>query len=97
MNTCIHCGIDFSPREKMHQARVEGRPVGYANECIDCVDSDEVRVTGAMIYTGEGTGELQVNADPRLTKLLNRRRSQTTTHGVNNSNKPIRLYNKKER
>lgn len=91
---CRICEVEFDLKEKQNKARLEGRPMGKINECLECVDSDEVRLTGAMIYTQEGVGEIQVNADPRLTKLLNRRRSQTTTHGVNNSNKPIRIFNK---
>ena len=91
---CRVCEIEFDLKEKQNRARLEGRPMGRINECLECVDSDEVRLTGAMIYTQEGVAEIQVNADPKLTKLLNRRRSQTTTHHVNNSNKPIRIFNK---
>ena len=92
---CKICGIEFDPNEKRARARLMGLPVGKVCECLECVESDEVRVTGAIIYTQEGVGEIQINADPRLTRLLNRRKSQTTTHQVNNGSQPIRIYNKK--
>ena len=91
---CKICGIEFDLNEKKERARLMHLPVGKINECIECVDGDEVRVTGALIYTQDGANEIQINADPNLTKLLNRRKSQTTTHNVNNSNKPIKIYKK---
>ena len=92
---CMHCGMDFDLVAKKQRAKLTGLPVGKICECLECVDSDEVRLTGAMIYAQEGAGEIQINADPRLTKLLNRRYSQTTTHSVNNGSKPTRIYNRK--
>ena len=74
---CVHCGAEFNPREKVQRARQRGLPAGKINECLDCADSDEVRKTGVMIYTGEGMGQVQINADPKLTKLLNTRRWET--------------------
>ena len=95
---CIHCDIEFDPEEKRRQARRAGLPCGKVNECLDCVDSDEVRKTGVMIPTQEGVRELQVNADPRLTKFLNTRRWESTgnTRQFDASGKPIRISNPKK-
>jgi hypothetical protein len=94
---CRICEIEFDIKDKFRQARLENRPMGRIDECLDCVEEDEVRVTGVMIPTDEGVRSLQINADPKLTQFLNTRRWETTgnTHQHDGGNKPIKIQNTK--
>lgn len=93
---CIHCEIEFDPRDKRRQALLEGRPMGRINECIDCAESDVVRVTGVMLpgNDGAGAGDIQINSNPELTKFLNIRRGHGNTHSFDNTDKKRVIYNR---
>lgn len=58
---CIHCDIEFVP--------YKGKP-GKINECEDCAD-DIDKLTGNMIYHHKTGCDIQINADPSLTKYIN--------------------------
>ena len=92
---CRHCEIEFDLREKRRQAQLENRPMGRIDECLDCVEEDEQRFTGVMIPTEEGVRTLQINADPNLTKFLNKRRWEGAgnTRKYDISNKPLKHQN----
>ena len=93
-STCVHCGIEFDPILKRQRAKLENLPLGRINECLECVDSDEIRKTGVMIYTAEGCGQVQINADPCLTKMLNTRRWETSgIKNVDSGNRALRVVN----
>lgn len=62
---CANCGIDFDPTAPEH-ARV-----GNYEECRDCASPDVTpRYTGVMIFGGKHGAEIQINADPELTRYM---------------------------
>jgi hypothetical protein len=67
---CIHCDIDFDPKEKNNVARVNKLPAGKINECLDCASEEPERYTGVMIYGHKTGGEIQINSDPSLTEYM---------------------------
>jgi len=67
---CIHCDMDFEPKEKYIQAKNLGLPVGKINECLDCAEEEEERYTGVMVYGHKTGGEIQINTDPKITAYM---------------------------
>jgi len=67
---CIHCGVEFSPKQKAEQSKLEGRNFGKVNECIDCASDEPARLTGVMVYGHKTAGSIQINRDPRLTQYM---------------------------
>lgn len=60
---CSECG------EEYNKASRKGKP-GYAHTCELCAEDKAVKYTGVMIY-GHKTGcQIQINADPELTKYI---------------------------
>lgn len=67
---CVHCDIEFDPKEKARCAKNLGVSVGKINECLDCAEEEPERYTGVMVYGHKTGGEIQINTDPKVTAYM---------------------------
>ena len=56
---CIHCDLDFDPRDPYHSRR------GKINECVECAKDDNViRSIGVLEVTGKSDYSISIIASP---------------------------------